>query len=581
MDFKVVWKIVLIFFHYFLLARSHSDKYCQGLTEYDCTEELFDTENKGICILKKVNESGATDNRDCKTLSLRGNSNDALGTIKLKPYHHGTQETSHFTAYNLTFSNIKWTSAVLRYTWEEKGKEGKFCRKFEIVGDVLPGKKLFYDCNFFGGNVQNTVVKLEVMMERGKQRSLKKLTFKVQPYESLEQEMRRDADTASWQVFAYVDISSEKTKIVNIGYNNKFGPLQFKVTANGSSDNIVKMSDNVTGSTLVAFQSSDLYLPVNFIIQPVNGKCKGECQSVTTPIIDNEPPSYSFVIFSIIPFLLVLALLAFLVLVFLPTKRKYQLIGIPRPTVLIMYKANHDFHSALVEHLANFLTKKNMDVLLDTHEIAKLSDPDPSRWASNAIEGADVILIVSSPSCCPNRKDGIYGRQVYDLMEREIRNNTTKEGCRLARILLPYCSKNDFSAAMNYPIFSVPNEMTKLINFVHKLNDSVCRIVLPFTARENQDLIDLSRKIYLCQQRMEAHEVLDDDKGSMFTLDLTHDLSPDKCSVGDKSVETVCTDVKEDSLYPNMRLLNLEGRQDEEETTRLTSRPDIEKLQHL
>ncbi|XP_059488146.1 uncharacterized protein LOC132203980 [Neocloeon triangulifer] len=545
-----IWPNWLVFFHFLLIVLSQPSRYCNNQTLDDCSEQVFGEHktSSDTCELKKIERS------ECPNQQLSGENNEDLGKITINSYFYNL-EPSRLVSYNISFSNIKWDHAIMRYTLHGKEGEQMFCRSFEISGIVLPEKELTYDCNWWNISQEKGRLKVEVMLAKGSQRTYKKLALRIQENEYHEH-VAKSAN--QWEVFTYVDVTSEEEISVHMENPKEFGNFSYRVKAVHVVDGKEKIiAEKLTNSTVATFKSSELQLPLFFYVEPIGENCRNACRIAKTLTILYEPTSYAALVFSIVPILIVLAIFALFIFVYIPTKRRHQLIGIPKPSVVIMYNGNHDFHSSLVKDFADFLTSKNMDIHLDIDEISKLSDPDPSKWCSGVIYNADVILIVSSPSCCPNKGEGIYGRQVYDAMEREIRNNVAQPKCRLVRVQLPYCSTRDFPAKMNYTIFNIPREMTSLINFVHNLNNSAHALVLPFSKREGSDLINLNKNIYQAGLYMEAHDVQEDTKGSMVTLPLIEDVADEINET--KSYEQVPTEPQSPSQYPDMKRMKLLG----------------------
>jgi hypothetical protein len=121
------------------------------------------------------------------------------------------------------------------------------------------------------------------------------------------------------------------------------------------------------------------------------------------------------------------------------------------------------------------------------------------------VESADVILLVSSPACCPNRADGVY-TAVYSTLEHMIRNNAIKQSSRIFKVLLPYCKEADFPDAA-CTIYRLPGEMSSFVNNVHNLSNVMQKFVLVCSRKEDIEFVKLKKELDKAEHELLRHTV--------------------------------------------------------------------------
>lgn len=121
------------------------------------------------------------------------------------------------------------------------------------------------------------------------------------------------------------------------------------------------------------------------------------------------------------------------------------------------------------------------------------------------VESADIILLVSSPACCPNRADGVY-TAVYSTLEHMIRNHAIKQSSRIFKVLLPYCKESDIPDAA-CSIYRLPEEMSSFVNCVHNLSNVMQKFVLLCSRKEDIEFVRLKKEIDKAEQDLLRHTV--------------------------------------------------------------------------
>jgi hypothetical protein len=122
------------------------------------------------------------------------------------------------------------------------------------------------------------------------------------------------------------------------------------------------------------------------------------------------------------------------------------------------------------------------------------------------MENADIILLVSSPGCCPNRADGVY-TNVYSTLEHMLRNNVVKQSGRMLKVLLPYCKETDFPEAAG-TLYRLPAEMSSFVNDVHNLSNIMQKLVFLCGRKEDSEFFRIKKEVDRADYELQKHTVL-------------------------------------------------------------------------
>ncbi|XP_047106099.1 uncharacterized protein LOC124775307 [Schistocerca piceifrons] len=383
---------------------------------------------------------------ECAALDLRGESwARRLGAVRMRPYVWTDDEGTPVTAFNVSFLDVRWSRAVLRFSSLGGAPATNFCRGLRLSQRALSGSgrppRLHFHCPWCGYDCEGRSFSLEYAASDadGRHRDYGRFLFTMPPHNYVDEPQLP---------FSYVEVSSLPTAHVH------WSPPPLPSAAEGLYYSVVTLVDGrQVESRVVPASQASLALPlgeasggggaVRFSVRalqagggepsllPNCSLCDGGeraalmpsncslCDSFRTPPLALERSVYTSYVWAAVG---VVAMASAILLTgrFLwrrgahnyPANKQ----GKAATTVLLVYRHASDGHVGVVRQLADFLrVAGGFHVLLDEEDIPRCADKNPLAWYAEQMQRADVALVVASPEPLPTTAPasapaaGVYG----------------------------------------------------------------------------------------------------------------------------------------------------------------------------
>ncbi|KAF6212945.1 hypothetical protein GE061_010658 [Apolygus lucorum] len=445
-------------------------------------------------------QSGASSLQENACMMIYHSHNDSV--CHNDKFEHGTSDVYEFfgrmtlhaflyenwyTAFNVSFTNIKWTNVHMRFI-ENRVKEASLCREFNIDPSVSSNiTNIFFDC-LWDKNIETKFFHFDYLAVGPHGESfVYKYIFNVPEARRIDLDR---VNVTEWETFLVVDVSAApKTLILRL----QVAPPSLNITGYKVD---IKYLDTVPGYqpvfgwfdyvwvnlTILASQEVEILrtlglekpwpvlnrtLPANendtelkfefatklkfgkykFEVIPVHPLCtRIQCQKSSTPeilIVEmTEPKLLTGIVVTCL-------CVPILLLTYFMWKRNCdtekpcpELPGPPK--FLLMYKPASIQHLRKIMELHKYFTKVcGIHSMMDQFMIPQTISKDPVSWYTLAFREADFVGIFASPETTPAEREAVLTYNAYikteDIALNHLRTYLCSPGsrCKFFSIILP------------------------------------------------------------------------------------------------------------------------------------------------
>ncbi|KAB0793682.1 hypothetical protein PPYR_13302 [Photinus pyralis] len=422
-----------------------------------CTYQLWknNSEPPEMCQVRYFKRNGT----ECAALSFNYNLNltHNLGDVRIDAY---TSEEAKQTAFNLTFTKIKWSRMVMKFSKMGFENDINNCISYKIWKNVTVPKSsvLAYECPWSNSIYEGNDFSLEYEFE-APIISYHRLIFKIPRFRNFGEQ----ADLRNLDIFSYLDVTDSDYLHLYI----QLVPKRYNVTSylievirersNISTRltvQIISAKDAINGQLVFPYPTWNEFGYFYFNVSPLSEICdENKCLKSSTPKIFMGRRKSSLVIGIVGASVIIFALFYAM---FFMNRQKNNKDDTP-PRILLVYSVSINAHYNVVRTLARLLNDVlHIEVFLDVFDIPQTNHQNPVLWYNQAFRDATHIIYIASPEIPPSKSS--HSDNIYRVDGVTMKAIITKIACSTN-------TKQIIVITFPYSINAVPSELNTVRRF--------------------------------------------------------------------------------------------------------------------
>lgn len=400
-----------------------------------------------------------TNSTECAALSFDYSTNftHKQGDVRIQAY---VDWESNQTAFNITFTKIKWKNLKMRFTKIGLENYINTCRAFKIWENATVPRKsiLTYDCPWSNLKYEGQDFALEYEFE-APIIAYNRYIFKIPHFRNLETVVH----VQSLEVFTYLDVTDTDYLYLYI----QLAPPNYNITS--YLVEVIRERSNISTRLTVQIlngrdaMNGQLFFPYPtwnefgyffFNVSPLSTMCQENmCLKSSTPKIFMGRRKSSLVIGIVGASVIIFALFYSM---FFWNRQKNAKDDTP-PRVLLVYNISINAHYNVVRSLARLLNDVlHIEVFLDVFDIPQTHHQNPVLWYNQAFRDATHIIYVASPEASPSTKP--HSDNVYRIDSVTMKAIITKIACSTN-------TKQILVVTFPYSANAIPEELNSIRKF--------------------------------------------------------------------------------------------------------------------
>ncbi|XP_046674184.1 uncharacterized protein LOC124363104 isoform X2 [Homalodisca vitripennis] len=495
---EIVLSIILQFLHFQYIFCSDFEHnvflepyLCENHTT-SCAHQVASNDSDDACRITYY----PRDSEACQSSEFKGDSDmeEEIGKLKITSYLiTDTDDGLPIPAFNLSFTNIKWSRARIRFVRKSVTKNEvmtplpEACRELEMPRQRSESASLYLDCLWSDRTYQGHIYQFQYIATPpdGPSRAFKYAFFVPN---GLQRTLT--VPMAEYQLFMVVDVSS----LPLIRLRLQVAPPRYNITRyrvqlwrssrqpDGNSwvvhSQILTTPPHTPPDTVLVVAYNSEYKPgvYNFTALPIHPHCTEH-----NPCTLSRAPEVLIVASPEMPLLIGIVGTVILIPVFLTAYFIWRRSCAQKPTgdeprlppkVLLIYNPNYPSHVDDMIEFHHYLKKScHLDPLFDLFAIPNTDTKDPTRWYMKAFNEADFILVFASPpgpaGPQPHKLNTYLHLDRIALKQLQYRLALPRPRCPAVSVQLPGCSWETLpEEAKSLSRYALPRDQDPMLVFL-------------------------------------------------------------------------------------------------------------------